>query len=67
MERPIPQVHFMKLIPCSLNNSWDTLKNESIAIMEDVKTSSADVQKISPGHYNLENLAKLITTCLAVF
>ena len=23
---PIPKVHFMKLISCSLYNSWDTLK-----------------------------------------
>ena len=27
-EDPIPRVHFMKLISCSLFNSWDTLKKK---------------------------------------
>jgi len=30
-EDPIPQVHFIKLISCSLYNSWDTLKKEGSA------------------------------------
>ena len=54
-DEPIPQVHFMKLLSCSLYNSWDTLKKESIAILRGVKTT-----KIPPGHYNLENFKKLI-------
>ena len=28
LDQVIPQVHFMKLISCSLYNSCDTLKNE---------------------------------------
>ena len=28
LDQAIPKVHFMKLISCSLYNSWDTLKNE---------------------------------------
>ena len=55
LDELIPQVHFMKLISCSLYNSWDTLKKESIAILRDEKTSSVDVSTISPGHYTLEN------------
>ena len=39
---------------------WDTLKKESIAILGDEKTSPVNVSKIPPGHYTLENLAKLI-------
>ena len=27
LDQAIPQVHFMKLISCSLYNSWHTLKN----------------------------------------
>jgi len=34
-EDPIPKVHFMKLISCSLYNSWDTLKNEGSAALGD--------------------------------
>ena len=35
LDQSIPQVHFMKLISCSLYNSWDTLKNEgTLSIVE---------------------------------
>ena len=34
---PIPQVHFMKLLSCSMYNSWDTLKNGGSASLEGVK------------------------------
>ena len=57
---PIPQVHFMKLISCSLYNSWDTLKKQSIAVMGDQRTP-AETSTIPPGHYTLENLADLIS------
>ena len=36
-DEPIPQVHFMKLISCSLYNSWDTLKREGSAVLGDEK------------------------------
>ena len=36
-DESIPQVHFMKLISCSLYNSWDTLKNEGSAVLGDEK------------------------------
>jgi len=36
-EEPIPKVHFMKLISCSLFNSWDNLKREGSATLE-IKT-----------------------------
>ena len=56
-DEPIPQVHFMKLISCSLCNSWDTLKNEgTFSILQPDKSLS--VSKISPGHYTLEAIAK---------
>ena len=28
---PIPKVHFMKLLACSIYNSWDTLKEDGAA------------------------------------
>ena len=35
LDEPIPQVHFMKLISCSLYNSWLNLKNGgSLSIVE---------------------------------
>ena len=59
-DEPIPQVHFMKLISCSLYNSWDTLKKESIAILRDEKGAPLKVSKIPPCLYNLENFKKVI-------
>ena len=63
-DEPIPQVHFMKLISCSLYNSWDTLKREGSAVLSGGKDTTQKVSKIPPGHYNLENLKKLINSLL---
>ena len=49
----------MKLLLCSLYNSWDTLKNESsFSIVED----NNRIKKINilQGHYTLESLAQVI-------
>ena len=59
LDQAIPQVHFMKLISCSLYNSWDTLKKQSTAIMGE-GTKPLDSETIPPGHYNLETSAELI-------
>ena len=60
-DEPIPEVHFMKLIPCSLYNSWDTLKREGSAVLGDEKKDpSVSVGRIPTGHYNLESMANEI-------
>ena len=59
LDQAIPQVHFMKLISCSLVNSWDTLKKQSLAIMGE-ETKPTDTSTIPAGHYTLETLAQLI-------
>ena len=60
-DEPISQAHFMKLISCSLYNSWHTLKREGSAVLGDEKKDpSVSVSKIPPGHYNLEGVAKVI-------
>ena len=58
---PIPQVHFIKLISCSLYNSWDTLKKEGSADLGDIGSGQgASIGKIPPGHYSLEHFANEI-------
>ena len=48
-DEPILQVHFMRLISCSLYNSWDTLKNEGSAVLGDEKKDlSVSVGRIYP-------------------
>jgi len=46
-EEPIPKVHFMKLISCSLPNSWDNLEKEGSATLGDKdKDIALSVSKI---------------------
>ena len=60
-DEPIPQVNFMKLVSCSLYNSWDTLKNEGSAVLGDEKKDpSVSIGRIPTGHYNLESMAEAI-------
>ena len=65
-DEPIPKVHFMKLISCSLYNSWDTLKNEgTFSIVQ--PNQSLSVSKIPPGHYTLEAAAKHLEESLKIY
>ena len=58
LDQAIPEVHFMKLISCSLYNSWHTLKKEgALSIIEEDKEKRS---KVPPGHYTLEALAETI-------
>ena len=58
-DQALPQVHFMKLISCSLYNSWDTLKNEgTFSIIN--QDESVSVSKLPPGHYTLEAMAEAL-------
>jgi len=54
-EEPIPRVDSMKLISCSLYNSWDTLKKEFSATLTENKNK--ETAKLLPGHYSLETFA----------
>ena len=48
-DEPILKVDFMKLISCSLYNSWHTLKNEGSAALGDEKKGSTYVySQITP-------------------
>ena len=59
LDQAIPQVHFMKLISCSLYNSWDTLRNEgTFSIIN--QDESVSVSKLPPGHYTLEAMAEAL-------
>ena len=60
-EKPLPRVDFMKLISCSLYNSWDTFKREGSATLGDKnKDKALSVSKLPPGHYSLESMKKQI-------
>ena len=60
-DTPIPKVHFMKLLSCSLYNSWDTINGGSAALDDRKLNPSGKVSKFAAGHYDLDSLAKEIT------
>ena len=60
-DEPIPQVHFMKLITCSLYNSWHNLKSVGqIHFKEDREVLAS----IPQGHYTSQSLAEELTESL---
>ena len=60
-DSPFPKVHFMKLLSCSLYNSWDTINGGSAALDDRRLNPSGQVSKLAAGHYDLDSLAKEIT------
>ena len=56
---PLPKVHFMRLVSCSLYNSWHNLTR--VGTMT-VKASGAALVSIPQGHYTVESISKEIKT-----
>ena len=59
-DSPLPKVHFMKLLSCSLYNSFDTIKGGSAGLDDRNLNPSGAVSKLTAGHYDLDSLAKKI-------
>ena len=61
-DQPIPQPNYIRLLSCSLYNSWYNLKEEGeILLLPDgvkVKDKANVIKKFLPGHYTLEELEK---------
>jgi len=54
-DEPIPQVHYMRLVSCSLYNSWHNLKKVGQVSCD---RAGIRVAEIPQGHYNLASLIK---------
>ena len=64
LDQAIPEVHFMKLISCSLYNSWHNLKSVGqIHFKEDREVLAS----IPQGHYTYQSLAEELTQSLTSF
>ena len=64
LDQAIPEVHFMKLISCSLYNSWHNLKSVGqIQFKEDREVLAS----IPQGHYTYQSLAEELTRSLTSF
>jgi len=56
-QEAIPKVDFIKVVSCSLYNSWHNLKNRGTVTVPH-KNDPADVTSFPPSHYTLEYLEK---------
>ena len=57
-DQPIPKPNSVRLLSCSLYNSWYNLKRTGeIAVFVDDK-KAATILKLTEGHYSLEKIAK---------
>ena len=67
-DSPLPKVHFIKLLSSSLYNSWDTLKKEGSAALQERKLNpQGEISKLPAGNYNLDVLGKKITNLFLKF
>jgi len=65
-QEAIPKVDFIKVVSCSLYNSWHNLKKRGTVTVPH-KEKSADVTSFTPGHYTLEYLEKQMITRVITF
>ena len=64
-DQPIQRPNYIRLLSCSLYNSWDNLRKEGEIALCDYKTeNAATIIKILPGHYTLDSLAKELESSL---
>ena len=64
LDQAIPQVHFMKLISCSLYNSWHNVKSVGQIYFKEDKEVLASIPQ---GHYTYQPLAEELAQSLAIF
>ena len=64
LDQAIPQVHFMKLISCSLYNFWHNLMSVGQIYFKEDKEVLASIPQ---GHYTYQSLAEELTQSLANF
>ena len=60
-KHPLPKPNYIRLISCSLYNSWDNLKsNSALSLFNDKQKEQKKKMMLSEGHYTLKTLAKQI-------
>ena len=64
LDQAIPEVHFMKLISCSLYNSWHNLNSVGQIQFKDDREVLASIPQ---GHYTYQSLAEELTRSLKIF
>ena len=63
-DEPFPKVHFIRLVSCSLYNSWlNLIRAGQISF----KKSGTVLASIPEGHYTVESIAKELKTSMESF
>ena len=60
-KNPLPKPDYIRLISCSLYNSWHNLQTRAEISMSDEKTKKQTIVGLPPGHYTPETSAKRLT------
>ena len=65
---PFPKVHFIRLVSCSLYNSWHNLTRVGLMTFKKPNGSSnVTLASIPEGHYTIESIAKELKTSIDSF
>lgn len=59
-EGPIPKINCMKILSCSLYNSWYNLESTG-SVIQKVDNKNCAIERLPPGHYNLKALAQKLS------
>jgi len=59
-EEPIPKINYMKILSCSVYNSWHNLEKTG-SVIQVVDNKNRIIKNVPPGHYNLKVLAEKIS------
>ena len=60
-DQPIPKPNYVRLLSCSLYNSWHNLKRTGEIAVFNADETAATIIKLTPGHYSLETIAKYLS------
>ena len=63
-KHPLPKPNYIRLISCSLYNSWLNLQTKAEISITDKETKKQTTVKLPPGHYTPEIIAKILTQVL---
>ena len=59
-DHPIEKPNYIRLLSASLYNSWYNLKQNASIVYLDLNTNKTFTKTLIPGHYTLEQFAKII-------
>ena len=66
LKHPLPKPKYIRLISCSLYNTWLHLKTKAEISTTHKETKQKTIAELTPGHYTPETIAKILTQSLKI-